>query len=92
MLMSKLVLGIAVIAFSVVLLVAFGFIFIITLMLISSVIVGKYEYIKVYHEKTDSWTIEPVMLPCGEPIDEEYIKEWEKAEKDYKKWRKKRRE
>ena len=50
------------------------------------------KIIKVYHKKTDSWTIEPVMLPCGEPIDEEYIKEWKKAEKDYKKWRKNRHE
>lgn len=88
LMISKIVLVIAVIAFSVVLLIAFGFIFIFTLMFIGSVITGKYEYIKVYHEETDSWAIEPVMIPLGEPIDEEYIKEWKKAEKDYKKWRK----
>lgn len=58
------------------------------LIFIGSLVTAKYEYIKVYHEDSNSWTIEPVMLPCGEPIDKEYIKEWEKAEKDYKEWRK----
>lgn len=58
------------------------------LIFIGSFVTAKYEYIKVYHEDSNSWTPEPVMLPCDELIGEEYIKEWKKAEKDYKEWRK----
>lgn len=58
-------------------------IFLLTVMLRSA----KYEAI---WEKTENgWELRPVYPPCGEPIDEEFIKLWHDREREYKEWRKK---
>lgn len=56
-------------------------------MFILSCISGKYEY--EYEQREDgSWSVVPVNLPFGEPIDKEYKRQWHIKRRQYKKWRK----
>lgn len=43
----------------------------------------------IWEKIEDGWKQQPVMHPCGEPIDEEFIKLWHDREREYKEWRKK---
>lgn len=48
----------------------------------------KYEF-DFEQDEHGIWKQVPVFHPCGEPIDEEWIKEWHRKEKLYKaQWKK----
>ena len=44
---------------------------------------AKYDYI-LEKDEDGSWKWVPVFHPCGEPIDEEFIKLWNQRNKEYK--------
>lgn len=44
---------------------------------------AKYEYI-LEKDEHGEWHSIPVFHPCGEPIDEDFIKLWHEREKQYK--------
>ncbi len=46
---------------------------------------AKYDYIRE-QLPNGNWVVQPVFHPCGEVIDEDFIREWNKREKLYKEW------
>lgn len=44
---------------------------------------AKYEYI-LEKDEQGNWKEVPVFHPCGEPIDEEFIKLWNQRQREYK--------
>lgn len=55
----------------------------IIILFIAAIGSAKYEYI-LEKDEDGSWKEVPVFHPCGEPIDEEFIKLWNQRNKEYK--------
>lgn len=54
-----------------------------TLLFISVCVSAKYDYI-LEKDENGNWVELPVCHPCGEPIDEEFIKLWHERERQFR--------